>query len=186
MDLGVPGTALLPGAAEALDAVRSQELDVIVITAKFEPNARRCLDHVGLSVDAVFGWRYGPAKAETLIEQGALAYVGDTEADMNAARVAGIPGLGVTTGPHDAAELHRRGRRRHGRLAGGVPGLVGGASPRTVTRIRMLARFVLRARSMFSALVPMGRRRTAARGTAAFRRPATGPRPSRARAIRPR
>lgn len=105
VDLGVPGTALLPGAINALESVRNHGLGVIVITAKFEPNARRCLDHVGLPMTSVFGWRHGPAKAETLIEQGAIAYVGDTEADMLAAQVAGIPGLGVTTGPHTAEEL---------------------------------------------------------------------------------
>ena len=54
---------------------------------------------------------------------------------MTAAQVAGIPGPAVTTGPHNAPNSSPRGRR-HGRLAAGVPGLVGGLAPRTVTRIR--------------------------------------------------
>ena len=58
----------------------------IVITAKYEPNARRCLDHVGLVADAVFGWRYADGKADTLIDEGAAIYVGDTPNDVRAAR----------------------------------------------------------------------------------------------------
>jgi phosphoglycolate phosphatase len=106
---GVPGTHLLPGALESLDAVHASDTRSIVITAKYEPNARRCLDHVGLVVDAVFGWRYGDGKAETLREQGACAYVGDTPRDMDAARNADAVPVGVTTGPHAADELRAAG-----------------------------------------------------------------------------
>src|SRR5690242_3817028 len=63
---GVPGTHVLPGALDAVDAVRSFGGRRIVVTAKYEPNALRCLAHVGLVVDAVFGWRYAEAKGETL------------------------------------------------------------------------------------------------------------------------
>jgi phosphoglycolate phosphatase len=103
--LGVPGTSVLPGAAEALALVRAAGARTIVVTAKYEPNAHRCLEHVGLVVDAVFGWRYGPGKAETLRDSGAFAYVGDTPRDMEAARAVDAVAVGVTTGPHDAAEL---------------------------------------------------------------------------------
>jgi phosphoglycolate phosphatase len=106
---GVPGTHALPGAAEALDLVRGFDARTMVVTAKYEPNAHRCLDHVGLVVDAVFGWRYGPGKAETLREHGAYAYVGDTPRDMEAARNAGAHAVGVATGPHDAGELWAAG-----------------------------------------------------------------------------
>src|SRR5215510_12404731 len=102
---GVPGTDALPGAAEALDLVQAAGGRTVVVTAKYEPNAHRCLQHVGLDVDEVFGWRYGPGKAETLRECGAFAYVGDTPRDMEAARDADAVAVGVTTGPHDAAEL---------------------------------------------------------------------------------
>ena len=103
--VGVPGTDALPGAADALAAVRGAGARTVVVTAKYEPNAHRCLDHVGLVVDAVFGWRYGPGKAETLRECGAFAYVGDAPRDMEAACGAGALAVGVTTGPHDADEL---------------------------------------------------------------------------------
>ena len=107
--VGVPGTDLLPGAADALDVVRTAGARTVVVTAKFEPNAHRCLDHVGLAVDAVFGWRYGPGKAETLRECDAFAYVGDTPRDMHAARDADALAVGVTTGPHDDGELRAAG-----------------------------------------------------------------------------
>ena len=107
--VGVPGTDALPGAADALAAVRAAGAHTVVVTAKYEPNAHRCLHHVGLVVDEVFGWRYGPGKAETLQECGAFAYVGDTPRDMEAARVADALAVGVTTGPHDDAELRAAG-----------------------------------------------------------------------------
>jgi phosphoglycolate phosphatase len=102
---GVPGTDALPGAADALALVRAAGARTVVVTAKYEPNAHRCLQHVGLVVDEVFGWRYGPGKADTLRDCGAFAYVGDTPRDMEAARAADAVAVGVTTGPYDAAEL---------------------------------------------------------------------------------
>jgi phosphoglycolate phosphatase len=107
--LGVPGTDRLPGAAEALALVRAAGGRTVVVTAKYEPNAHRCLSHVGLAVDEVFGWRYGPGKAETLRACGALAYVGDTPRDMEAAVAASALAVAVTTGPHDDAELRAAG-----------------------------------------------------------------------------
>lgn len=102
---GVLGTSCLPGAFEALEAVRARAGRTVVITAKFEPNAYRCLAHVGLEVDVVLGWRFGPGKADALLEHGAAIYVGDTPRDMAAASAAGAVGLGVATGPHPPDEL---------------------------------------------------------------------------------
>jgi phosphoglycolate phosphatase len=102
---GVSGTSCLPGAAESLAAVRAHGGRTIVVTAKFEPNAHRCLAHVGLSVDAVLGWRFGPGKADALVEHRAAIYVGDTPRDMAAAGAAGAVALGVATGPHAPDEL---------------------------------------------------------------------------------
>ena len=112
-DIGVPGTELLPGAAEAVAAVRHHGGRVVVVTAKYEPNARRCLEHVGLhigrDIDAVDGFRYGPGKTSALVEHGAAAYVGDTPTDVRAALAAGADMVAVATGPHPAPELHAAG-----------------------------------------------------------------------------
>jgi len=108
-DLGVPGTLLLPGAAEAVAAVRDAGGHTLVVTAKYEPNAYRCLAHVGLEVDVVIGWRHGPGKADALLEHGAAIYVGDTPPDMHGARAAGALAVAVTTGPHDDATLRDAG-----------------------------------------------------------------------------
>jgi phosphoglycolate phosphatase len=44
-----------------------------------------------------------------LVEHGVRWYVGDHVADMVAARTAGVPGIGVTTGPCPAEELRAAG-----------------------------------------------------------------------------
>ena len=106
---GVPGTVLMPGAADAVRAARDAGWRNIVITAKYEPNAVACLAHVELTMDNVIGWRHGPAKGETLAEHGAAIYVGDTPADMGGARSANAVAVGVTSGPHGADELRDAG-----------------------------------------------------------------------------
>jgi phosphoglycolate phosphatase len=104
-DLGLVGLVTLPGAAAALDAVRAASGRTLVVTAKYEPNAWRCLEHAGLAVDHVVGWRHGPQKGETLVEHGAVAYVGDTPPDMEAAHLAGAVAVAVPTGPFTPDEL---------------------------------------------------------------------------------
>ena len=108
-ELGPVGSSLLPGAAEAVAAVRNLGGTTLVITAKFEPNAHLCLEHVGIDVDHVIGWRHGPQKGETLIQHGAHAYVGDTIPDIEAARFASAHAIGVVTGPVSAGELRAAG-----------------------------------------------------------------------------
>jgi len=109
VDVGVPGTHLLPGAIESIAAVRASGGRVLVVTAKYEPNARRCLAQVGLEPDALFGWRFAEAKGETLLAEAAHAYVGDTPNDVRAALASNAVAVAVTTGPHDADELHAAG-----------------------------------------------------------------------------
>ena len=106
---GVPGTLLMPGAVDAVDAVRAASGNVIVVTAKYEANASACLSYVGLDVDVVIGWCHGVAKSEPLIEHGASVYVGDTPSDIEGAHAAGVFALGVASGPHPLEELRDAG-----------------------------------------------------------------------------
>ncbi len=106
---GVPGTFIMPGARESIDAVRARHGRVVVVTAKWEPNARRCLDFVGLQADAVFGWRHGAEKSAVLVEEGAQIYVGDTLGDIEGARIAGVLSVAIPSGPHRGDELAAAG-----------------------------------------------------------------------------
>ncbi|MEO3923957.1 HAD hydrolase-like protein [Micromonosporaceae bacterium B7E4] len=99
----------LPGAAEALAEVRAVGLRVVVVTGKYGPLARLHLEHLGMQVDELVGELFAAEKATALTTHGAELYVGDHVADMLAARTAGIPGLGVTTGSHGGDELRAAG-----------------------------------------------------------------------------
>jgi phosphoglycolate phosphatase len=104
-----PLTTRLPGAAEALAAVRASGARAVVITAKYETTARLSLDSVGLTADDVFADAHGPQKAAVLTSIGAAVYVGDTPADILAAVSAGVHPVGVATGSFTAAELRAAG-----------------------------------------------------------------------------
>ena len=97
-DHAIASVPLLPGAAEALAAVRSRGGRVVVVTGKYAPNARLHLDHLGLEVDALEGWVWGAGKAESLRREGASVYVGDHVHDVEGALAADIVSLSVLTG----------------------------------------------------------------------------------------
>ena len=107
--LAGPLTSRLPGAAEAIAAVRAAGARAVVITAKYERTARLSLEGVGLSADELFGDAHGPEKAAVLKDIGAAVYVGDTPADMAAGVAAGARAVGVTTGSFSAADLRAAG-----------------------------------------------------------------------------
>ncbi|MEH0938319.1 HAD family hydrolase [Micromonospora psammae] len=102
-------TVPLPGAREAVDAVHARGGRVMVVTSKIGRLARLHLDHLGLAVDELAGDLFAEEKATSLREHGAGLYVGDHVADMVAAAAAGIPGLGVATGPCTPDELRAAG-----------------------------------------------------------------------------
>ncbi len=108
-ELGVPRTVLLPGAAEALAAVRAHGGRAVVVSAKAEHLIHATLEYVELAVDGVVGDRYGEAKGEALRELGAAVHVGDHPGDMVGAKVAQARAVGVTTGSHDATALRQAG-----------------------------------------------------------------------------
>jgi phosphoglycolate phosphatase len=99
------GTLLLPGARAAVDAVRSRNGRVLIVTAKSESLAHRCLKTVGLKADAVVGHVYGDEKRDVLVAHGASIYVGDTITDVKSAVDASVTAVAVTTGPDDRAAL---------------------------------------------------------------------------------
>jgi phosphoglycolate phosphatase-like HAD superfamily hydrolase len=98
-------TTLLPGAAAAIAAVRAAGERAIIITAKHPVSVTPSLAAVTLDADEVFTHVHGPEKAAVLVTLSAALYVGDTPADMSAARQAGVAAVGVTTGSFSAAEL---------------------------------------------------------------------------------
>ncbi len=103
-----PSTALA-GARESVAAVRALGGRAIVVTAKYEPNAKLHLAHLGIEPDAVIGWLWAEAKGEALREYGAQVYVGDHVGDVRGARAAGAVSVAVTTGPCGAEELRAAG-----------------------------------------------------------------------------
>jgi phosphoglycolate phosphatase len=112
--LGVPGTTLLPGVAEAFAAVRARGGTILVVSAKVEPAVRAVLEHVGLvdpplAPDLVVGGLFAGAKGVRLRDAGAHVYVGDHPGDMEAARVAHAAGVAVTTGGASADALRSAG-----------------------------------------------------------------------------
>ncbi|MBO4205063.1 HAD family hydrolase [Micromonospora echinofusca] len=104
-------TVPLPGAVAALAEVRAQGGRVVVVTSKLGRLARLHLDHLGMAVDEVAGDLFAEEKATAISRYGVGVYVGDHVADMVAARTAGVPGIGVTTGPCGADELTGAGAR---------------------------------------------------------------------------
>lgn len=108
-DHAVTTSPALPGVVEALDAVRSRPGRIVVITGKYEPNARRHLDHLGLTVDALVGWAWGAGKTTALGEHRAHIYVGDHPEDMVSAVAGGVVAVGVATGGWPAGELREAG-----------------------------------------------------------------------------
>ena len=104
-DHAIASVPLLPGAAEALAAVRERGGRVVVVTGKYAPNARLHLDHLGLEVDALEGWVWGVGKADVLRRESASAYVGDHTHDVEGALAAGVTSVSVLTGGCSREEL---------------------------------------------------------------------------------
>ncbi|MFJ1655881.1 HAD family hydrolase [Streptomyces sp. NPDC088337] len=105
----VSATPALTGAREAIEAVRRAGGRAIVVTAKYEPNAKLHLEHLGIEPDAVIGGLWAEQKAEALREYGARVYVGDHVGDVRGARAAGALSVAVATGPCDEGELRAAG-----------------------------------------------------------------------------
>lgn len=102
-------TVPTPGAVEALAVVRELGYRVVVVTSKLGRLAELHLAHLGMTVDELAGDLFAEGKAAALVEHGVRYYVGDHVGDMVAANTAGVPGIGVATGPCDPGELRAAG-----------------------------------------------------------------------------
>ena len=98
-------TTVLPGAHEALAAVRAAGQRAVIITAKHMVSVEPGLRAAGISADEVFTFVHGPEKAAVLSRISAAAYVGDSPPDMAAAADAGVRAVGVATGSFSGDDL---------------------------------------------------------------------------------
>jgi phosphoglycolate phosphatase len=105
----VPSTVALPGAADALAAVRRAGGRTLVVTGKYRPNAARHLNALGWQVDWLVGELWAGGKADALRTHGATIYVGDHVGDMIGAVAAGVYPVGVLTGSCDEEQLRAAG-----------------------------------------------------------------------------
>ncbi|HEY6737921.1 MAG TPA: HAD hydrolase-like protein, partial [Actinopolymorphaceae bacterium] len=108
-ELAIPATTLMPGAAEAIAAVRAHGGKVLVVSAKNAPHTRRHVEHLGLDVDHVVGDAWAEQKGVVLREHGAAVYVGDHVGDVRAARHADALAVTVSNGGSPADELRAAG-----------------------------------------------------------------------------
>ncbi len=106
---GIPKTTALPGAAEALAAVKQLHGRTLVVSAKKADFVQRVLDVVGFEVDAIYGYLFAENKGEVLLKEGAQVYVGDHPGDIAAARAANAISVVVPTGPTTEEVLRESG-----------------------------------------------------------------------------
>ena len=110
VDHAIHSVTTLDGAVESIAAVRRHGGRVVVVTGKYEPNARLHVEHLGLDVDHVDGLVvWGAGKAEVLLREGASLCVGDHVHDVEGARAAGIASVSVLTGGCTEEELVEAG-----------------------------------------------------------------------------
>jgi phosphoglycolate phosphatase len=105
----IPRTVALPGAAEALRAVREAGGRTLVVTGKYGPNAKLHIDALDFEVDDLVGELWSTEKATALREHGAAVYVGDHLGDVRGALAANALAVGVATGPCAREELLEAG-----------------------------------------------------------------------------
>ncbi|MFG2815601.1 HAD family hydrolase [Streptomyces sp. NPDC048410] len=108
-EYAIAPTLALTGAREAMAAVRAAGGRTMVVTAKYEPNAKLHLAHLGIEPDVVVGDLWAEDKARALREHGAHIYVGDHTGDVRGARAADALSVAVATGPCTEQELREAG-----------------------------------------------------------------------------
>ncbi len=102
-------TTALPGALEAIAAVRAAGQRAVIITAKHPISVEPSLRATGITADEVYTFVHGPEKAVVLRRLAAAVYVGDSPPDMAAAVDAGAHAVGVATGSFSRDDLAAAG-----------------------------------------------------------------------------
>ena len=105
----VAPTRELPGAHEALEAVRRHRGEAVAVTGKFTPNAALHVEALAFEIDHLVGDVWGVGKAAALLAHGASIYVGDHVHDVEGALAAGAVSVSVLTGGCSAADLTAAG-----------------------------------------------------------------------------
>ncbi len=107
------------GAVRLLDALRARGIRLAVATGKNRPGLTRAFRNTGLgdyfvssrTADETRSKPHPLMLEELLAEQRipapAAVMIGDTSFDLEMARLAGVPSVGITHGAHDADELLR-------------------------------------------------------------------------------
>jgi pyridinium-3,5-biscarboxylic acid mononucleotide sulfurtransferase len=108
-DHAISPTLELPGAHDALAAVRRHGGRTVVVTGKFTPNAALHVDALRFEIDHLVGEVWGVGKAAVLAEHGASIYVGDHVHDVEGALAADALSVSVLTGGCTAEELRAAG-----------------------------------------------------------------------------
>jgi phosphoglycolate phosphatase len=108
-EIVVPQTIALPGAEAALRLVREAGGRTVVVTGKYGPNAALHVEALGFEVDVLAGELWATGKAQTLVDNNAVAYVGDHIGDVQGALAARAIPVGVVTGPCSRDELLEAG-----------------------------------------------------------------------------
>ena len=102
-------TTALPGALEAIAAVRAAGQRAVIITAKHPISVEPSLRATGITADEVYTFVHGPEKAVVLRRLAAAVYIGDSPPDMAAAVDAGAYAVGVATGSFSRDDLAAAG-----------------------------------------------------------------------------
>ncbi|MFF4867683.1 MULTISPECIES: HAD family hydrolase [unclassified Streptomyces] len=108
-EYAIEPTVPMPGAEDALRAVREAGGRTLVVTAKNGPHAELHFARLGIEPDAVVGGLWAEGKAEALRAHGARVYVGDHTGDVRGAAAANALSVAVATGPCPAEELREAG-----------------------------------------------------------------------------
>ena len=110
-EIALPKITLLPGALDALKAVRELGGKILIVSSRVEASIHSILNYTDISdvCDVVTGSLFGEEKGAFLKAQCASVYVGDHTGDVIGAKAADCYSVAVCTGPISKADLITEG-----------------------------------------------------------------------------